>query len=457
MKIVIDGAGEIGSHLAKMLRRESNEVSVIDVSEERLSRLTGTTDVTGIVGNPSSLSTLKKAGTDHADLFIAVTPTGQQDVNVVSCLFAKALGAKKVIARIDNEEMLSAENKLILKDMGLDLPFYPEKISADEIREQLQRSIFTDTMDFAHGKLQISVFKLDEDCPLLDMTMGELSKEIAQDSDKFKILAILRNGNIIHPKADTTFQYHDMVFTIYKREGAGIIMKYLDKTSLDVQKVMILGGSKTAELTAAALSPVMKEVKLIESDKQKCVYLTEALPDNVVVVNGDGRNTDFLAEENIMNYDAFVALSSHDETNVLACVVAKKFGIERTIAEVENIEYIRLAEEMGVDVTINRKLLSASRIFRFTLSGKARAVKYMSGSDAEVLEFTAAPGAPVTKSPVGELDLPRHAIIGGVIRGSESFIADKDTKIEPYDRVAVFSLPDEVKEINRYFKEPKLL
>jgi len=187
-------------------------------------------------------------------------------------------------------------------------------------------------------------------------------------------------------------------------------------------------------------------------DKDRCHELSEKLPDEVEIVLGDGRNSEVLIDEGIHNYDVFVALTGEDETNVLSCVVAKKLGVARTVAEVENLEYTRLAEEMGIDSVINKKLITASRIFKFTLSGRARFVKYMSGTKAEVIEYTVSPSSAITKAPLKEIEFPKGAIIGGVIRGTDSFIAVGDTRIEPYDKVAIFALPDTVKEIDRFFK-----
>ena len=219
-----------------------------------------------------------------------------------------------------------------------------------------------------------------------------------------------------------------------------------------MNSVMILGGASLGEMVARALAPTMSAVKIIEKDKERCIALSERLPNTVMIANGDGSNSDFLYEEGIRDYDAFIALTDSDESNVLSCVVAKKFGVPRTVAEVENIEYIRLAEEMGVDTVINKKLITAGRIFKFTLSGKARFVKYLSGSNAEIIEYTVAPGSAITKKPLKDLDFPANAIIAGVVRGSDSFIAVGDTRIEDYDRVAIFALPQTIKEIDKFFK-----
>ena len=452
MRIVIEGAGQVGSHLAKMLSREANEITVIDSDAKRLSQLTAIADVVAVQGMPSSIKVMRDAGVPRCDLFIAVNPFVPQDVNVVSALLAKKIGAKKVTARLEDEEFLSPENKLLFKEMGLDLMFFPEKIAAEEIADQLKHSASTDSMDFAHGKLQMAVFKIEETSPMIDMKLGEFVAQTSADGLQFRIIAISRGEDTIIPKVDTHFRYHDLIFTIAKREGMPLLMKYFGKSNVEVDRIMVLGGSEVAEQLAKNIAKQVSEIKIIEKDKDRCLELIEMLPSNVSVVHGDGRNSDFLAEEGIRSYDAFAAVCGSDETNVLACVAAKKFGVERVIAQVENVEYLRLAEELGVDTVINKKLLTAARMLRFTLSGKARTIKYMSGTKAEVLEYTVAPNSAITKCALKDMGFPRNAIVGGVIRGSESFIAVGDTVIEPYDRVAVFALPEAVKEVDRFFK-----
>jgi len=453
MKVVIQGAGAVGSHLAKMLRGEGNEVTVIDDDPVRLQSLASSADIYTIGGNPTSISVLREAETGKADLFIAVYPSALQQMNIVGALLAKQLGADKVIARINDEEYLAPENKLLFKEMGIELMFYPEKIAADEIVDQLRHATFSETMDFAHGRLQIGLFKLDENSPLLDRKLieftGSLSKE---ESGMFRIIAISRGDNTIIPKLDTVFQFGDLVFTISKREGIDLLVKYFGKKNITVGKVMIIGGGPIAAMVAEKLAKFGIAVKIIEADQARSVKLAEQLSDDIDVVHGDGRDSSFLYEEGISGYDAFVALTGEDESNILSCVIAKKLGVPRTIAEVENFEYTRLAEEMGVDSVINKKLITAGRIFKFTLSGRARFVKYMSGTSAEVIEYTVAPGSAITKKPLKDLGFPSGAIIGGVIRGSEAIIAVGDTVIEPYDRVAIFALPDTLKEIDRFFK-----
>ena len=452
MKIVIAGAGEVGSHLAKMLSVEANDITVIDSRQERLDALSASTDVITVLGNPSAIDVLQDAGVANADLFIAVYPSDSQDVNIVSAMLAKKLGSKKATARIDNEEYLSYENKYLFTEMGIDLMFYPEKIAAGEIIDLLKRTATTDSMDFARGKLQIAVFKLEESSALLGMTMAEFSAVANNQGHSFRVVAIARGNDTIIPRFDTKFKYHDLVFIISKRDGMEMLMKYIGKKDIEIKNVMILGGSPIGEIVARNISKQMETVKLIEMNKEKCLELSEKLPDNVIVVNGDGRNSDMLIEESIKDFDAFVAVTNSSETNILACVAAKRLGITRTIAEVENIEYIRLAESMGVDAIINKKLITAGRIYKFTLSNKVRFIKYMSGTNAEVLEYIVAPDTTITKHMLKDMNFPKNAIIGGIIRGNEAIIAVGDTQIQAYDRVAVFALPEAVKEVDKFFR-----
>lgn len=452
MKIVIAGAGEVGSHLAKMLSNEANDITVIDITRQRLDILSENTDVITVEGNPSSLEVLKEAGADQADLFIAVSPAESQDVNIVSAMLAKKLGSKKVTARIDNEEYLTYENKYLFTEMGIDLLFYPEKIASGEIVELLKRTASTESIDFARGKLQMAVFKLEEDSPIIDQKLSDFANVASSENLPFRVVAISRGNETIIPRFDTKFKYHDLVFIISKREGMQQLMKYIGKSNIEVNKLMILGGGPIGEMVAKQLSKQVDTIKIIELKKDRCIELSEKLGNNVIVVNGDGRNSDMLLEESIKDYDAFVAVTSSTETNILACVVAKKFGVGRTIAEVENIEYIKLAEGMGVDAVINKKLITAGRIFKFTLSDKVHFIKYMSGTNAEILEFVVAPGSWITKGKLKDLGFPKNAIIGGVIRGNESFIAVGDSEIKEYDRVAVFALPEVVKDVDKFFR-----
>ena len=452
MKIIIAGAGEVGSHLAKMLSGEANDITVIDSEPSRLQNVLSLADIVVVEGSPSSIDVLTRAGARDADLFIAVYPSESQDVNIVSALLAKKLGSKKVTARINNGEYLKYDNKYLFTEMGIDLLFHPEKIAAGEILDLLSRTAATDSMEFARGKLQMAVFKLEEDSPIINMTLMEFAHSVSRGSQQFRVVAISRDNETIIPQSNTRFKYHDQLFIISKREGIDALMSLIGKINIEIGSVMIMGGGSIAAMVADNLADRSIKVKIIEKEKGKCLELAERLSDKVSIINGDGRNSDLLIDENIREFDAFVALTGSSEANVLACVAAKKMGVGRTIAQVENLEYIPLAESMGVDAVINKKLITAGRIFKFTLSDKVRFVKYMSGTNAEIIEFIVAPDSKITKAPLKDLDFPSEAIIGGIIRGGDSFIAVGDTHIQAYDRVAVFATPQAVREVDKWFR-----
>lgn len=453
MKIVIEGAGEVGRHLAKMMANEGNEVTVIDKDQSRLALLRSVADVVTIFGNPSSVEVLKEADCGNADLFISVNPMTSQDVNIVSAVIAKHLGAKRVIARTDIEDYLFKDNNLLFKEMGIEFVFYPEKFAAHEIVTQLKHTASTDSMDFAKGKIRMVVFRLEEGSRLFDMDLRQFSMDVSKDpGHNFRVVAVASEGKTIIPSPDYKFRYHDLLFIVAKPEGIDAVTEYLGKSNIEVNNVMILGASRITEIVANKLSGQGVKVKVLEKDMDKCYALSKVLDESITVVNRDGRNSDVLLDENIKGCDAFVSLTQNDETNILACVMAKKLGVERTIAEVESLEYIRLAEEMGVDAIINKKLLTAARLFRFTYSGQGRTVKKMSGTDAEILEYTAQKGSRVTKQQVKDLNFPKNAIIASVSRGKDAFIAVGNTQIEDFDKVVVFALPGSSDEVDKFFK-----
>ncbi|MBQ4021286.1 MAG: Trk system potassium transporter TrkA [Bacteroidales bacterium] len=448
MNITIAGAGEVGCHLAKMLAGENHNLTIIDSDPDRLTAISDEADVVTILGNPTSIDTLERAGAKTADLFVSVFPDSDQYVNIVSALLAKQMGAAKVTARINNAEYLSHENKLLFTDLGIDLLFYPEKIAATEILELIKQAETSEFAEFAHGKLQLIVFRLEEYAPLIDKTILEYVTD--KDYPPFRIVAVSRGDQTIIPNGETRFRLHDQVFVVTKKENIDLARGIAGKVDFRIRRLAILGGGRISEMVAEKAENFTDEVMIIESDKARCKELSAKL-NKTLVIHNSTRTGNFFSDENIQDYDAFLALTPNSEANILACASAKRLGVMKTIAEVENLEYIRLAEEMGVDAVVNKKLITAGRIFRFTLSNKVRTIKCLSGSNAEILEYLANPGSPITKKPLKDVNFPEGAIIGGVIRGSESMIAVGSTQINAYDRVAVFALPSALKDVDKFF------
>lgn len=447
MKIVIAGAGEIGSHLAKMLSMEYHEITVISPDEENLDKISSESDIVTVEGNPTSIDTLISAGVKEADLFIAVNPDVLQDVNIISAALAKKLGSKKVTARINNEEYQKNDNRILFTDLGIDSLFYPEKIAATEIVNLLKQNTASEFMNYSHGKLQLIVYKLEECSPMVDRTVAELRE---RTQNLFRCVAVSRDGKTIIPKSATRFKTGDVVYLVSKKEGMEQALSLSGKSKVAIRNLMILGGGRIGEMVARSMEKQADNIRLIELKPEKCEHLSETL-DRTLVINGDGRNSDLLLQEGIRDMEAFVAVTSSSETNILSCVVAKRMGIPKVIAEVENFEYIKLAEEMGVDSVINKKLITAGKIFRFTLSNKVRSIKVLNGTDAVVLEFIVNTNSKITTGKLKDLGFPEEAIIGGFVRGNESFIADSESTIRPYDQVVVFANPDAVDKVDKFF------
>lgn len=445
MKIVISGAGEVGSHLAKMLSGSMHDIIIIDDDSKRLENVGSVADVITVEGNSTTFAVLKRASVRKADLFIAVHP--EESTNIISAMLAKQLGAKKSIARIDNNEYLEPNSKEIFINMGIDYLFYPEKVAAREVINLLGHTSTTEFVDFSGGRLSLVVFKLESSSPLIDKSLLDVTHD--RESLPYRTVAISRSGETIIPRGEDKFQENDTIYVITNNESVNEVIGYSGQNNVEINNLMILGGSRIGVRIASELQDEMN-VKLIEYNQDKAYKLAETL-EQTLIINEDGRNIEAMLEEGLSNIDAFVAVTGRSETNILAAMLAKRMGVKKVIAEVENLNYINLAESIGVDTIINKKLITASNIFRFTMSTDVQAIKCLTGCDAEVMEFIVKPNAPATKHTISNLGFPRNAIIGGIVRGDKVFIATGNMQINPYDRVVVFSLPEAIGKIGRFF------
>lgn len=445
MRIIIAGAGDVGSHLAKMLTNENHDIVLIDTNEEKLRNIGSMYDLLTIHGSGSSISVLNDSNIKKADLFIAVTES--EEVNITSAILGKKLGAAKTIVRIDNQEYLYPGNKEIFTGLGVDYMIYPEMIAANEVVGLLSQTGTSDIVEFSGGKLFMYVIRLDEDAPIINKTLRDLT-EMGMAND-YRAVAITRDSHTLIPRGDEKFMLNDHVYVVTGKAGIEDLMKYSGKERFDIHNIMILGGSRIGKRAAKQLGK-QHNVKLIELNREKAYQLSNFLS-NVLVINGDGSNVDLLMKEGLAQMDAFIAVTGNSETNVISCMLARNIGVKKTIAEVENIDYIKLADSMGIDTIINKKLITASRIFRFTMSSQISSIRCLTGTEAEVMEFNVKPGSRITEAELKEIQFPEDAIIGGVIRGKSSFIARGNTLIKPNDKVVVFALPSAIPKMEKYF------
>lgn len=446
MNIIIAGAGEVGYHLANMLASESQNIFLIDKNEERLHYIQSKIDVITIKGDSKSISILNEAKISECDLLIAVT--SNEETNFLISVLGKKLGARRTIARFSSTDVVDYAKKTIFEQVGIDAVISPVDLASKELVRLVKQSAFTDDFEFENGKLSVFGLSIDEFSLIVDKSI--IDSAYLNPDMSYKPIAIQREGQTLIPKGDTIIRAKDIVYFIANKKSIDTVLKICGKECFPIRNVMILGGSRMGVMTARQLQNDFRVV-LIEKDREKAGILAEELK-NTLVLNMDGRDVALLEEEGIEQMDAFVSVTADSETNIMSCLVAKSHGVKKTIAGVENINYINLSQNIGIDTLINKKIIAASSIFRYIRKGQVSAIATLHGVDAEIIEFVVKPGSKVTKGLIRDLKFPREAHIAGIIRGEEAFIPLGDFQIEGNDKVIVFSLTEVIQTVEKYFQ-----
>lgn len=443
MKIVIAGAGEVGSHLAKLLSREEQDIILVDKDADKLAGIDANYNLMTLCGSPTSFSSLRDAGVERCDLFIAVTPF--ETANVTACAMAKSLGAKKTVARIDNYEFMVTESREFFTSQGVDFLIYPEYLAAQEIMTALKRSWVRHWFELHDGEIILVGVKLRDDARLIGMQL----KELSYTQQTFHVSAIKRNHETIIPRGDDRIKENDILYFTTTREHEEDLLEICGKERQEIHRVIIMGGSRIA-IRLAALAGDDYDIKIIDNNIDVCRRLPEKCPD-CEIVYGDARDIDVLREEGIEDADAFISLSDSSEANILACLTAKEFGVGKSIAEVENIQFISEAEGLNIGTIINKKLLASSKIFQILLDADINSSKCLALADAEVAEIIAKPHSKITKAAVKDLNLSRDMTIAGLVRDGKGMLVNGNTLICPGDHVVVFCLSGAIHKVERLF------
>lgn len=443
MKIIIAGDGEVGFYLAKLLEKEYKDITLIDTQKEKLEHVERNLGIATVLGDSTSYKILKEANIENADLLIAVTST--ESTNITTCLIGKKLGAKSTIARINNMEYLVDKGSFDLTELGIDELISPESLAAREVKYNLKFPELTEIFNLYNKDLYMLGLRLEENSQVANKTIAESAHLVSSNS--FMIVAILRNGKTMIPTGDLQLLKDDLLYFVSTDEGKNNVIKYAGKKTVQIKNILVIGGSRTGKYIALRLSKHYN-IKLIEKDLEKCNYLAKNIP-NVQIVYGDGADVSLLVEEGISKYDAVISVTGNSETNIFTCLMAKEFGVKKTIAMVENIGLFDYSQKMGIDTLINKKMAAANFIFRHILKGRVLTQLY--GVDAEIQEFTVKKNSKIIDKPIKDLDFPKDAIISGAIRNGIGYITLGNFQLKPNDIVFVFSLPKSSNEVVSFF------
>ena len=446
MKIIIAGAGDLGSHLAKLLSSESHDIYLLDLNEERLNTISSQIDVFTIAGDAKSVEIMEQKLISSCDLLIAVTSS--EETNMLICILGKKLGAKRTIARINDVNIIKENKEHFYNELGIDTLISPTYLATLEIQRLVNQSAFTDDIEFDNGKLTVFGISLSENSSLINKTVRESAD--LNPNLSFKPLALHRDDLTLIVNGETVLKENDIVYFISLKDSIPSIIKLCGKNNFKIKDVMIIGGSRIGINTAELLENDFR-VTLVEKDKATCEQMANTLK-KTLIINIDGHDVKMLEEEGLTEIDALISVTADSEMNIMTSLVGKSHGIKKTIARIENFDYINLSQSIGIDTLINKKIIAADNIFKFVRKGNVSLVANLHGTDAEIIEFVVKDGSKITKSPINKLNFPNSSKIAGVIRNGIPIIPFGDFHLKENDKTIVFSLTESIQKIEKFFQ-----
>ena len=446
MKIIIAGAGDLGSHLAKLLSSESHDIYLLDQNEERLNTISSQIDVFTIAGDAKSVEIMEQKLISSCDLLIAVTSS--EETNMLICILGKKLGAKRTIARINDVNIIKENKEHFYNELGIDTLISPTYLATLEIQRLVNQSAFTDDIEFENGKLTVFGISLSEKSNLINKTVRESAD--LNPNLSFKPLALHRDDLTLIVNGETVLKENDIVYFISLKDSIPSIIKLCGRNNFKIKDVMIIGGSRIGMNTAELLENDFRVI-LVEKDKATCEHMANILK-KTLIINIDGHDVKMLEEEGLTEIDALISVTADSEMNIMTSLVGKSHGIKKTIARIENFDYINLSQSIGIDTIINKKIIAADNIFKFVRKGNVSLVANLHGTDAEIIEFVVKDGSKITKKPINKLNFPNSSKIAGVIRNGDPIITFGDFHLKENDKTIVFSLTESIKEIEKFFQ-----
>ena len=445
MKIIVAGAAQVGTHLAKLLAKENMDVVLMDADPDKINSLTFLNLMT-LVGSPTSIHSLREAGVSSCDLFIAVTP--EESLNIHACILATSLGARKTVARIDSYEMQKPESAEFYKRIGISHLVYPEMLAGETIAQAIKRPWSRMSHELCDGNLLLLGVKVYAGAPIVGQTLIEVGRK---QHDNFHIAVIKRGDELLIPVGTDVIQAGDLVYFITTPQKQDVVRHICGKAERHIKRVIIMGGQRIGVQTCYYLNKGY-EILFIESNRHLAEFLMEKVP-HAKVVQGEMGDQEALAAVNLEESDALVALGENSGANILACLTAKKMGVGKSVVEVADVEYISVATNLNIGSTVNKKIITASAIYQLLLDADKTNAKCFSLVDAEVADLVAQPGSAITAKPVMNLSLPKGITLGGLVRNGKGMTVTGQTQIMPGDHVVVVCMNDKIAQVEKYFVE----
>ena len=445
MKIIIIGAGKIGTTLIENFIKEGHDVVVVDVNPHAITECVNRYDVNGVIGSGAERAALLEAGVQEAMVLIACT--SMDEVNILSCVLAKKLGAKHTIARVRDPQYFNEMNDM-KGELGLDLAFNPELQTALEIERIIKFPSAKSIESFASGKALMVEFDILENNPIVGKSIIEISKEY-----KNKVLfgLIKRGGENIIPKGDVVIKANDILYIIGAEQDITDFSKKLRIFKPKAKSAFIIGGGKIAYYLASSLLKDGVDVKIIEKEQNRCEVLSQELP-RATILCGDGTDHRVLEEEGLKNSDAFISLTGVDEENAIISIFAKMKGVDKIVTKIDREIVSSMVAQFGLDTIISPKSIIANHIVKFIRKNKLKEDDginnlYMLNNQVEVLEFTVKESFSRLETPLKDMKIKKSILIGGIVRENAFILPYGETTLKPKDRVIIVSKEKQIDEL----------
>lgn len=444
MKIIIAGDGETGTHLAEMLSVENQNIVLMGTNAEHLAELDAAGNFITFEGSPLSVGNLMQCGADAADLFVAVTP--DETVNIIACEMARMCGTRRCVARVDNPEFDRDDVKAMLKAHGVDMIVYPERLAAVEIAQFIEHNWVSEWFQLHRGALYVVGVRMQASGTLC----GKYLRDVPNTPRLFHVSAIRRKNEIIIPGGNDCLLEGDTVYFSVLPDNVDMLRDLCGQSESRVRHIMVSGAGRVTENLLGLIGNKYK-VTVIDPDRERCMAVSRRFP-GVVAVNASANDVATLKDEGIDRCDMFLALTGSSETNIVSCMVVREHGVRKTLARIEELQYMPEAESLSIDKIINKKLLNTGRILNVLLDSNVATTQCMSLDKAEITEMIAPEDSRIVSKPVAELSLPRDITVGGLIRDGVGMLVEGRSRIQPGDHVVIFCVSGMISRLERLFR-----